>query len=280
VRPPQADAACATRDVADSHAAVARRLTLEEVQIERAVRTDLEAIRGEPRDRQVAPDPAALIEQQAVDDGADRPVDAVRREVVEVRGRPVALDGDPLERRDVVERDAVAGCARFGAHDRVPVPRCPRVPSRDVVPPEQGLVHPIPVRPFPPTALQEVRPELAFALVERRGPQRPRLLHRLERMDDVVDLDVVLDAPVMDERRRQLMRFEAVDVAFMQVGRGAAVDEPLGHRATDAQGMGHPYGLGDPEAADVRRLAHQGEAVGREREDPVDPAFDPCVRCA
>ena len=76
------------------------------------------------------------------------------------------------------------------------------------------------------------------------------------------------------------MGLEPVEVAFVEIGRRAAVDQPLGHGPADAQRMRHPDRLGQPEPADVARLAHEREAVGREREDAVDRAVDPDARLA
>ena len=53
------------------------------VEVEVAVGADLEAVRRQPRDGQVAADAAALVEEQRVDDRADRPVEAVGREPVQ-----------------------------------------------------------------------------------------------------------------------------------------------------------------------------------------------------
>jgi hypothetical protein len=69
-------------------------------------------------------------------------------------------------------------------------------------------------------------------------------------MLDVVDLDEVLAGALEHVLRRDLVRLEPVDVTLVQVDRGVAVDEPLGHGATDAGGMRHPDRLGDPEPGD------------------------------
>ncbi len=75
------------------------------------------------------------------------------------------------------------------------------------------------------------------------------LLHRLERVQDVVDLDEVLAVAGQHVLGGELVRLEAVDVALVQVeGRAAAVDEPLGHGPADARRVGDPDRLGHPEA--------------------------------
>ena len=183
------------------HAAVLRGETPEQVVVEIAVRADLEAVRSQPRDREVAADAAALVEHQRVDDRPDRPVQPIGREPVEERERARAGDLEALERGHVVQPGRLARGQRLRAGDGMPVALRPGIAPRDLVAAEQPLVHPVPVRPLPAVALQEVRAQLLLALVERRGSQRPRVLHRLERMDDVVDLDVVLDASVVDVGR-------------------------------------------------------------------------------
>ena len=98
---------------------------------------------------------------------------------------------------------------------------------------------------------------------------------RLERVQDVVDLDEVLAVAGQDVLRGQLVRLEAVEVALVQVeGRAETVDEPLGHRPADARRVGDPHRFGDPEALDVRGLAQQREVVGGEGEQAVDALLD------
>ena len=65
LRPPQAQAAGAGRDVADRDAPVVRGVAVEPGQVEVAVGADLEPLRPEPGDRQVAADPAVLAEHAA-----------------------------------------------------------------------------------------------------------------------------------------------------------------------------------------------------------------------
>ena len=261
-------------DIANRDAAVLRCETPEQVEVEIPVRPDLEAVRSEPRDREVAADAAALVEHQRVHDRADRPVQAVGREPVEEGQRARPGDLQALERGHVVETGRLARGERLRAGDGMPVAFRPGIAARDLVATQQPLVDAVPVRPLPAVALEEERTELLLALVERRRPERSRVLHRLERMDDVVDLDVVLDTPVVDVRRRQLVGLESVDVALVEVRWRAAIHQPFGHRLADAAGVGDPDGLGQPEALDVGRLAHERGAVRGEREDPVDARFD------
>ncbi len=106
--------------------------------------------------------------------------------------------------------------------------------------------------------------------MERAGAQRPGRLHRLQRMDDVVDLDEVLPAALLDERGRELGLLEPVELAFVQVDPGVPVHQHLGQRPRHPGRVRHPDGLGQPEPVEVRRLADQREAVGGEGEDAVD----------
>ena len=99
--------------------------------------------------------------------------------------------------------DAVARRERLGARrSGRPVAGRPGVAAGDLVPLQQPRVRLVPLRPLPAATLEERRAERLLALVERRRAQRPRVLHRLERVEDVVDLDEVLDAAVVDVRRR------------------------------------------------------------------------------
>jgi hypothetical protein len=89
-------------------------------------------------------------------------------------------------------------------------------------------------------------------------------------VDDVVDLDEVLAAALVDELRCQVHVLEAVEVALVHVRARPAVDQPLGHRLGDARGVGDPHRLGDPESAYVTGVPQDREAVGGEGEDAVE----------
>ena len=63
-------------------------------------------------------------------------------------------------------------------------------------------------------------------------------------------------------------------VAAVQVVLGPPVHQELGDGLGDAGRVGHPHGLGDPEAGDVRGLPDQRPAVRGEGEDPVEALLD------
>ncbi len=143
---------------------------------------------------------------------------------------------------------------------------------------EQCGVGRVPVRTFPAGGFEELRAERLLAGVERRGAQRAQRgrgtgvarLHRLQRMEDVVDLDEVLLVLGLDVGRSELVGLEPVQVAGVQVDARVAVDHPLGHRLGHAGRVGDPDRLGGPEAVELGVRAEQREVVGGEREHPVE----------
>src|SRR3954452_14777488 len=84
-------------------------------------RDDAEAIIGQPRDREVALDPAALVEHLGIGDGADGASDQVGAQRLEERGRALAADVDLRERRFVEDRDRLTTRAVLGTYGRRPV---------------------------------------------------------------------------------------------------------------------------------------------------------------
>ncbi len=128
----------------------------------------------------------------------------------------------------------------------------------------------VPVRPLPAARLEADRTELLLTDVERGRPQRPEHLGRLQRVQDVVDLDEAPDTALLHELGRELHVLEAVQVALVHIGAGASLDHPLGHRTRDAGAVRHPHGLRDPEAGQVAVLTHDRGAVGSEGEDAVE----------
>ncbi len=125
-----------------------------------------------------------------------------------------------------------------------------------------------------PLPSKKIRAELLQPIVERRDPQRPGDAQRLERVDQVVDLVVVAGPAGAHVRARGLDGLEAIEVQLVGVEAGVAVGDPVGHDPTDAAAVGQPHRLGDPGAAHRARLAHDREAVGREREHAVERVVD------
>src|ERR671921_105910 len=132
------------------------------------------------------------------------------------RARP--RDFGALERRHVVEGDALAGGDGLGGGYLGPVPPGPLTTPKNVVPAvEQPLVRLEPLRAFPPGCLQEVRAEVLLPRVVRAGPERAWVLHRLLGMDDVVDLAERLRGAGQDVGRALGVGLEAVNVGPGQV---------------------------------------------------------------
>ena len=76
---------------------------------------------GEPRDRDVGHDAAALVEELRVDRRADRPVDVVRADALEQREGARARDLDLAERAEVDDPDPLADGAVLLPHPLEPV---------------------------------------------------------------------------------------------------------------------------------------------------------------
>ena len=141
---------------------------------------------------------------------------------------------------------------------------------------QQRRVGRVPLRTLPPVGLQEDRAECLLSRVERRGAQRPGVLHRLERVQDVVDLDEVLAVLGLDVRRGQLVRLEPVDVARVQVEPRTcpSTSHSAIARATPA-GVGHPDRLGDPEPVAPRRTRPSSGMLSVVNENtPLKPSVD------
>src|SRR3978361_164507 len=90
------------------------------------------------------------------------------------------------------------------------------------------------------------------------------------RVDDVVYLDELLGAGRENELLAESDVFEAVHIAFVDVGGWRAVDDPLRSGLGHASRVRAPDRLGDPESAQFAVLAHDRHAVGRKGEEPVE----------
>src|SRR5262249_22044115 len=152
---------------------------------------------------------------------------------------PGPLDLELGEGAQVVQRDALAGRKVLGADDRRPIPGGPAGARRRVRPWQAG-VRLEPLGALPASALEEDGAEVGEPPVERRGAQTARVLHLLERVDDVIHLDVLLAGAGSDEPRLERVGGEAVEVALVQVEARSALGDRLGDDAADAAGMGDP----------------------------------------
>src|SRR5206468_11303872 len=116
-RAPEPEAGKARRHVLDPDRAVVRRVTVdpgEVVRPEGGARDDAEAVFAEARDREVALDPAALVEHRRVRDPADLARDVVVAEALEEGGGALADDVDLREAGLVEERGGLARGAVLG----------------------------------------------------------------------------------------------------------------------------------------------------------------------
>jgi hypothetical protein len=222
-------------------------------------------------DGQVTPDPAGGAEHRRVHHGPGAPVDPVRADPFEEREGVWPLDVELDVGGQVEERRALARREVLGADGRRPVlgrpagPRLPRGAAQDFVRVE-------PLRTLPARAREELGAELHVPLVERRQPEPAWACRLLQRVQDVVDLAVLLLPAFQHVERGRLEGVEAVGVGLGQVVAGLAGRHPLGDLPAHPPGMRDPDGFADPHAADTRALAHDRAGVGREREHPVEGA--------
>ena len=272
-RTPQPEAEQRAGALGDRHALAVADLRAQPGQVvltRAAARHDPEQLLVLARHGQVAADPARRREHGRVHDRADRPVDPVGADALEIRERIRSRHVELRERRDVEERDALARGQVLGADGGRPVHGRPTLAALPVGAGEQLAVRLEPLRTLPTRAGEALRAERRVPLEERGQPKLARRRHLLERVQDVVDLAVLLRAARLHVRRRRLERVEAVRVGLGQVVAGLAVHHPLGDLLAHAAAVRDPHRLADPDAADLRGLADDGARVGREREHPVD----------
>ena len=125
---PDAEAGIARRHVLDGHGAVIRRVLpdpREVVLAERRAGDDAEAILREPRDGEIALDPAVLVQHRRVGDRADVARDPVVAEALEELRSALSGDLDLREARLVEQRGRVARRAVLGADGARPQPAGP-----------------------------------------------------------------------------------------------------------------------------------------------------------
>ena len=233
-----------------------------------------EALRGEPRDRQVRLDPAAPVEQLRVDDRADRSIDGIRAHPVEERDGTRAGDLELRERRLVEQTGGRSRGERLGADRGRPVVARPAARAERLVPGRGVRLEP--VRPLPAGLLAERRTERLEGLVRRRGAERPPGLALLVGVVDVVVGRVVLDRARERVALRPIRGPEPPDVHLPEVELGFALDDPGRHLASDPARPGDAVGReprGDEEPADLR-FTEDELVVGREPLGAVDDPAD------
>ena len=279
-RPPQADAAQCGRNVGQGDRAVAGKMALHPAQIveaHAAAGYDHEALLTEAGDGQVAFDSAAGGQHGGVRDGSDRSVHVVGCQTLQSGERGGAGHLEDGEGCQIEQGHPFAGCGVFGCDGRRPFLRCPAaaVCPGYVQRTEQIQVGLVPLGTFPSRVLEEDGAQLLLARMEWGEPQIAGVGHLLARVDDVVDLAVLLGGAGADVGAAEGVGMEAADVALVQVGCGLPFNDPFGDRFADAACVGDPDGLGGPEAGQVGGFAEHGKAVVGEGEDSVERACQP-----
>ncbi len=189
-------------DVADVDVAVPRGVTAELVEVELPVAANLEVVRGQPRDGEVAADAARA--RRGAGSTTTVPTGRSTRLVVS-RSRKAQAPGPVTSSRlrEVMSyRPApLAGRERFRTSDRRPEHAAQPFAPRELVRRAGPRSHSYQCGRSQPLASRKYAPSSCSPVVEREVPQRPGCSMRLQRVDDVVDLDVVLGASVLDVGR-------------------------------------------------------------------------------
>src|SRR5439155_24881908 len=156
----------------------------------------------DPGDRQVGHDAAAFIEHCGVGHLADRVVHLVCRDPLQIGKRPWPRHLDLLKGGRVEEHHPLARRPMLEGLDWRPEHGRPSTPLRDramrvSLPPRGGgsgwgPIALVPLWPLPARPLEEHRAQRLLAVVEGRQTEFARRFHRLEWVDDVVHLAVVL----------------------------------------------------------------------------------------
>ena len=107
------------------------------------------------------------------------------------------------------------------------------------------------MRALPPVGFEEERSQLLLLGTERARSQVAWGDSRLQRMDDVVDLDEILLRGLADIVRVRLHILETVEVEPRQIGSRLPFGDELGHGVGNAGSVGHPHRLGDEESVDL-----------------------------
>ncbi len=186
---------------------------------------DPEAIGREPRDREVAFDPAPRVQHLRVRDRADVPRNTVVAEPLEQLRGALARYLDLRERRLVEERRGLATGAVLGADRRRPVPARPAAWAQALV--AGGGVRLEPVRALPAGLLAEGRSESLEARIRRREAQRPPSLALVPRVLDVVVRRIDLRRAGDRVLTGAVRRAEAARVHLPDVEARRLLDDPF-----------------------------------------------------
>ena len=239
---------------------------------ERAAGDEIEAIVGEPRDRHVGFDAAALVAELRVDDRADRTIEIVDGEPLQQRERARSAHLVFRERAHVDQRDALAHRAMLGA-DRVE--RRTALERRRLD--RRRARRREPVRPLPAELVAVDGAGLAARrCIERAAARAARGVGLVGRPRDVVVAAVALDRALVHVLLDRVRRAEAANVERPQVETGIAVDDPVRHHPAGAAGRGDSRreSAAQVEIVELRREADDRLAVGGDRNRTVDQLPD------
>ena len=230
--------------------------------LRRRRRDDEERVVASPRDRGVELDAAARVEHGRVDDAAGRPVEVGGEDALDRGQRARSLHAQLGERREVEQRDRLAGGAVLVGDRAEPVLAAVGV---HVLRPLAGPR--VPHGALPAGRLAEAGAGGGEAVVQRHQPQAARGAGLQVRPVHRVQPAQRLAGALEEVARAGLGRREAAHVEVGRVhGRRARVD-PLRQRAADAGAEDDALRVhagGDEEPGDLGGLPEQEVAVRRE----------------
>jgi len=206
---------------------------------------------------EVALDPAPVVEHGGVGDLANRMVHLVGGDPLEEGECAPSLDLELGERGRVKNHHPFTGGPVLRLDDGRAVASRPAASDGLMATRQPLLVSLIPLRSLPAGCLEEDGTLLPESLVIRSEPEVARVLHLLKRVDDVVDLPVVLRPPLPDIGAAEDVRIKPVEVGLVQVKAGHTLGHPLGDHSAGAAAVCDPDRLCDPESAYIQRLAYQ-----------------------
>ena len=276
-RPPDAEAGRLGGHVANLHRAVVGHVPADPLTVvvaEGGAGDDREALLGQPRDGEVALDPAARVEHLRVGDAPALAGHAVVAQALQQRCGARAGDLQLGEGALVEQGGALAARGVLGLDRGRPVPAGPASRAQLLV--ARGGVRLVPVHPLPARLLAEHGPVLGVPAVRGGQPQGAAGGSLVVGIADVVVGLVGLRHAGKRVAGRAVLRAEAPDVHVPQVERGLALGDPLGHHLPDPTGSGQAVGAepgGHVEPADLG-LAEAELVVGGEGLGAVDHARD------
>ena len=233
---------------------------------------DVEGVFGDPRDGQVALDPAMAVEHLRVGDPPRRLADVGRADALQAGLRIAPDQGELGEGRLVEEGGRVPAGRVLDRHVRVPVGAPEAVDLHRLDPFGRE-----PVGALPPELGAETGAVRREPVVDRAAPERPAGLHLLARPDDGVVMALALQRASQNLAVGPVIGAEAADIEAPDVVGRLAVQDPLAERHAGAAAAGEPVGVearAHEDALHLRRLAHHRVLVLGEGFQAVEPALD------